>query len=314
MAPSGPRLHGALDYPLAAVLIGGPLLLDFHTGRAQALVLVLGGAAGTLLAVGTAWSRGIVRVLPPLWHGVADTGATLVLIAAPFVLDYSHHTVATLFSILVGVGGLGATLLTRFESDLDAPMRNHIRGRCALSGCRGREGAQRRAPLATVPANGLRDLHRRPRLVARLLAWRGGCVPRTGPPPRRGLRRMARRYVADAVADDVVQDTWRRSSAGSPLSGTLEPEDVDLRDPCQRRPSTRAAGGKNRALRLGPVSDRRRAGSGRSGPPPHPTWASGIGQEHRPGRPTRSSWLRWLGRDAGVVFRALADCRRRNVR
>ena len=120
--PISPRVHGALDYPLAAVLIGGPLVLDFDTGRAQAFVLVLGGAA-TLLAVGTAWSRGIVRVLPPLWHGVADMGATVALIAAPFVLGYSGHTVATLFSILVGAGGLGATLLTRFESDLDASLR-----------------------------------------------------------------------------------------------------------------------------------------------------------------------------------------------
>ena len=120
--PISPRLHGALDYPLAAVLIGGPLVLDFDAGRAKAFVLVLGGAA-TVLAVGTAWSRGIVHVLPPVWHGVADIGATIALIAAPFVLGYSDHTVATLFSIVVGVGGLGATVLTRFESDLDAPMQ-----------------------------------------------------------------------------------------------------------------------------------------------------------------------------------------------
>jgi hypothetical protein len=120
--PISPRLHGALDYPLAAVLIGGPLVLDFDAGTAKAFVLVLGGAA-TWLAVGTAWSRGIVRVLPPVWHGVADIGATVALIVAPFVLGYSDHTTATLFSILVGAGGLGATLLTRFESDLEAPMR-----------------------------------------------------------------------------------------------------------------------------------------------------------------------------------------------
>lgn len=120
--PISPRVHGVLDYPLAAVLIGGPLLLDFDSGRAKALVLLL-GAAATLLAVGTAWSRGLVHVLPPVWHGVADIGATTVLIVAPFVLGYSGHTLATVFSIVVGAGGLGATLLTRFESDLDAPMR-----------------------------------------------------------------------------------------------------------------------------------------------------------------------------------------------
>ena len=116
--PISPRLHGVLDYPLAAVLIAGPLVIDFDSGSATAFSLVLGGAA-TFLAVGTAWSRGIVRVVPPMWHGVADIGATIALVFAPFVLGYSAHSAALWFSIVVGVGGLGATLLTRFESDLE---------------------------------------------------------------------------------------------------------------------------------------------------------------------------------------------------
>ena len=115
--PISPRVHGTLDYPLAAVLIAGPLVLNFHDDTAKVFVLVIGGAAA-LLAVGTAWSRGIVHVVPPIVHGFADIGATIALIAAPFVLGYSDHTVATVFSIVVGAGGLGATLLTRFESDL----------------------------------------------------------------------------------------------------------------------------------------------------------------------------------------------------
>ena len=114
--PISPRLHGALDYPLAAVLVAGPLVLDFDSATAKAFVLVLGGTA-TVLALGTAWSRGIVRVVPPLWHGVADVGATIALIVAPFVLNYSDDVAALWFSIVVGAGGLGATLLTRFESD-----------------------------------------------------------------------------------------------------------------------------------------------------------------------------------------------------
>src|SRR5919112_1548259 len=112
-----PRVHGTLDYPLAAVLIAGPLVLNFDDDTAKAFVLVV-GAAATLLALGTAWSRGIVHVVPPIVHGLADIGATIALIAAPFVLGYSDHAVATVFSIVVGVGGLGATLLTRFVSDL----------------------------------------------------------------------------------------------------------------------------------------------------------------------------------------------------
>ena len=120
--PISPQVHGILDYPLAAVLIAGPLALDFHDDTATVFVLVVGGAAA-LLAVGTAWSRGIIRVIPPIVHGVADIGATIAMIVAPFVLGYDGHVLATTFCVAVGAGGLGATLLTRFESDLDPARR-----------------------------------------------------------------------------------------------------------------------------------------------------------------------------------------------
>ena len=120
--PISPRVHGTLDYPLAAILIAGGLLLNFHDDAAMVLVLVLGGAA-SLLAIGTAWSRGIFHIVPPVLHGVADIGATVVLIATPFVFGITDHAAPTAFCIAVGVGGLGATLLTRFVSDLEPDMR-----------------------------------------------------------------------------------------------------------------------------------------------------------------------------------------------
>jgi hypothetical protein len=115
--PISPRVHGALDYPLAVVLLGGPRVLDFRENTATAFVLAV-GAAASVLAVGTAWSRGIIRVIPPIAHGVADLGATTALIAAPFVLRFTHDRRSAAFCVAVGAGGLGATLLTRFESDL----------------------------------------------------------------------------------------------------------------------------------------------------------------------------------------------------
>jgi hypothetical protein len=120
--PISPRVHGTLDYLLAATLIAAPLVLHFHDEPAKVLVLVI-GAAASLLAVGTAWSRGIVRAVPPVVHGIADLGATVALILAPFVLGYSAHTLALVFSVVVGSAGLAATLLTRFESDLDERAR-----------------------------------------------------------------------------------------------------------------------------------------------------------------------------------------------
>jgi hypothetical protein len=56
-------------------------------------------------------------------HGIADIAATIVLIIAPFVLGFTDDTVATVLYVAIGAGGLGATLLTRFESDLMSPAR-----------------------------------------------------------------------------------------------------------------------------------------------------------------------------------------------
>jgi hypothetical protein len=110
-----PQVHGVLDYPLAAVLIAGPLVLDFDYTAATVIALALGGAA-TVLAVGTNWTTGIVRVIPPLLHGYVDVLATIALIVLPFAVGFSSRTNALLFYVIVGGLGLLATLATRFES------------------------------------------------------------------------------------------------------------------------------------------------------------------------------------------------------
>jgi hypothetical protein len=115
-----PQVHGVLDYPLAAILIAGPLVFDFDDSAATVIALVFGGGAA-ILAVGTNWSTGIVRVIPPLLHGYADITVTLALIVLPFAVGFSDETTALVFYEVVGVGGLLATLATRFESPMPAP-------------------------------------------------------------------------------------------------------------------------------------------------------------------------------------------------
>jgi hypothetical protein len=109
-----PQVHGVLDYPLAAILIAGPLVLDFDDTAATVIALVFGGGAA-VLAVGTAWSTGIVKVIPPLLHGYADIIVTTALIVLPFAIGFTDHTEALVFYLAVGGGGLLATLETRFE-------------------------------------------------------------------------------------------------------------------------------------------------------------------------------------------------------
>src|SRR3954462_14092636 len=112
--PVPPQVHGVLDYPLAAILIAGPLVLDFNSTAATIIALVFGGGAA-VLAVATAWPTGIVKIIPPLLHGYADTLVTLALIVLPFVVGFSDSTPALLFYVIVGGAGLVATLATRFE-------------------------------------------------------------------------------------------------------------------------------------------------------------------------------------------------------
>jgi hypothetical protein len=119
--PISPWMHGTLDYPLAAALIAGPLLLDFDSDTATVFVLATAGAA-IVLAVGTNWSHGIIRVIPPVVHGMLDIGALTFLIAAPFIFGFEDQELATVFCTAVGGAGLAATLLTRFESDLEPAM------------------------------------------------------------------------------------------------------------------------------------------------------------------------------------------------
>jgi hypothetical protein len=65
-----PLIHGILDYPLAALLIVGPLLLDFDDAPAKWIAFAF-GVGSAVLAVGSAWPTGIARIIPPLLHGYA---------------------------------------------------------------------------------------------------------------------------------------------------------------------------------------------------------------------------------------------------
>jgi len=121
-----PIVHGILDYPLAAVLIVLPLVLSFDDATAKWIAFAFGiGAA--VLAVGTAWPTGIVRIIPPLLHGYADIAVTVALIVLPFIVGFSDHTTALVFYLIVGAGGLAATLATRFEPRMPAEHEMQLR-------------------------------------------------------------------------------------------------------------------------------------------------------------------------------------------
>jgi hypothetical protein len=64
---------------------------------------------------------------PPLLHGYADITVTVALIVLPFVVGFQGHTTALVFYLIVGAGGLGASLATRFEARMPAEREMMVR-------------------------------------------------------------------------------------------------------------------------------------------------------------------------------------------
>lgn len=113
--PIAPGLHGILDYVLAAVLISAPFILGFRSDTA-AVVSIVAGVHELQMAMLTAWSRGVVKLIAPAVHGVIDYICVLALLAAPFVFGFDDDR-ATAFFIVLGVGALGLIAATRFVPD-----------------------------------------------------------------------------------------------------------------------------------------------------------------------------------------------------
>lgn len=118
--PIPPGVHGLLDYVLGATLIAAPFVLEFDSATATT-VCVVAGIAELGVAMTTAWSRGILKLIPPAIHGVIDYIFVIALIAAPFIFGFDDDGTATAFFVIVGVGGLLLVAATRFVPDEPKP-------------------------------------------------------------------------------------------------------------------------------------------------------------------------------------------------
>jgi hypothetical protein len=111
-----PDLHAILDYPLAAILIGGSWGLDYRSTAATVTGLALGGVAAVLAMATRDWRLSVYWIIPPVVHGYVDLIVTAAMIVLPFAVGFADETPALVFYVVVGGAGLVATLATRFPS------------------------------------------------------------------------------------------------------------------------------------------------------------------------------------------------------
>lgn len=114
---SGPlplSFHAAVELPVALVFLVAPFILDFDDDTAKTLSIVVGVAVAILFAT-TAWRPAPLKLVPVMGHAVVDFTVGIVLVVAPFLLDFDADGTATAFFIVMGATLVLVTAATRFD-------------------------------------------------------------------------------------------------------------------------------------------------------------------------------------------------------
>jgi hypothetical protein len=106
-------VHGLAEYGLGVLLIASSSLFSFDsTPRAVGILL---GAAVLVLGAFSDLPTALMRRLPVDSHVVIDYVLGVLLIAAPFIFGFSDDEGALAFFVVVGIGYLILTAITRFR-------------------------------------------------------------------------------------------------------------------------------------------------------------------------------------------------------
>jgi hypothetical protein len=105
------RVHGMIDYAVAALVTLAPWLFGFSDHRVATIVTVLFGVAAFAYSVLTDYELGLYRVLAMRLHLVIDVIWSLGLIVSPWLFGFAGRIAWP--HVAVGLAGLAVTALTR---------------------------------------------------------------------------------------------------------------------------------------------------------------------------------------------------------
>jgi hypothetical protein len=114
-------VHSLIEYVAGVALIAAPLLLDYHSGAAKAVSIVLGVLVLFLVATTTS-TMSLINQVPLSMHIVFDYVIAAVLIASPFLFSFSDESTPTAVFLAAGVIWLLMSIGTRYKKE-DHPPR-----------------------------------------------------------------------------------------------------------------------------------------------------------------------------------------------
>lgn len=110
-----PKIHGMLDYGLAALFLILPPLLNFSEPAATVSYIIGVIYVGTSLI--TRYPLGLLKILPFPIHGILESVMAVVWIIFPWLFGFSEDVGARNFFIIAGVALLGVVALTDYKGE-----------------------------------------------------------------------------------------------------------------------------------------------------------------------------------------------------
>jgi hypothetical protein len=113
-------VHSLVEYLAGALLIAAPLLLDYSSGAAKAVSIVLGVLVVFLVATTTS-TMSLINQVPLSMHIVFDYVIAAVMIASPFLFSFSGESTPTAVFLAGGVLWLLLSIGTRYKKEEHPP-------------------------------------------------------------------------------------------------------------------------------------------------------------------------------------------------
>ena len=120
-------VHSLIEYVAGVALIAAPLLLDYHSGAAKAVSIVLGVLVLFLVATTTS-TMSLINQVPLSMHIVFDYVIVGVLIASPFLFSFSDESTPTAVFLASGVLWLLLSIGTQYRHE-ETPQRGEPKRR-----------------------------------------------------------------------------------------------------------------------------------------------------------------------------------------
>lgn len=108
------KMHGALDYGSAVLLIAAPWLFAFSDVEPAKSISVAAGILILAMAAMTNYETSVVKLIPMQIHLYADIMLGIFLLISPWIFKFNGETY--LFHVIMGLFAIMSGILTNSES------------------------------------------------------------------------------------------------------------------------------------------------------------------------------------------------------